>query len=101
MSKEPSSRGKSALGGSRGKSKKSGGSKPHSIHVRRAKSGGFVATHHHKPDFEGAMQESDEHVLPDIQSLQAHMQDQMGDQPAAPVAPPLQAGPPQGVPAGM
>ena len=77
------SRSKSTLGG-----KKSKSSKPHSIHVRRGHSGGFVATHHSK----GADSEPEEHVLPDLQSLQDHMSQNMGDQP--PVAPP--AGPPQG-----
>lgn len=89
------SRSKSTLGG-----KKSKSSKPHSIHVRRGHSGGFVATHHHKGGA-GSMDEPEEHVLPDIAALQQHMQDNMGDQPAA--APPQGApagGPPMAAPAG-
>ena len=93
------SRSKSTLGG-----KKSKSSKPHSIHVRRGHSGGFVATHHSK----GADSEPEEHVLPDLQSLQDHMSQNMGDQPPAPAAPPpdaaAQGAPPPaagGAPAGM
>jgi len=84
------SRTKSAMGGSH---KSKSGGKPHSIHARRAKSGGFIATHHHKPDENGAMPEPEEHVLPDMESLQAHMASNMGDQPPAPpAAPPAAAG---------
>src|SRR5271170_6333265 len=100
MAKEAPSRGKAALGGSR-RSKPSG-KKPHSIHVRRGKSGGFIATHHHKPDETGATPEPEDHVIPDLAGLQNHMADQMGDQSAAPAPAPPQAGPPmQGAPAGM
>lgn len=104
MAKEHS-RAKSALSG--GHKSKSGG-KPHSIHVRRGHSGGFVATHHHKPDADGQMQEPEEHVIPDMGSLQDHMAQNMGDQPPAPAAPPpdpaAQGGAPPpagGAPAGM
>jgi len=104
MAKEHS-RAKSALSG--GHKSKSGG-KPHSIHVRRGHSGGFVATHHHKPDADGQMQEPEEHVIPDMQSLNQHMSDSMGDQPPAPAAPDpaaaQAAAPPPaagGAPAGM
>jgi len=99
-----SSRANSHMGGGKSKSKKSG-SKPHSIHVRRAKSGGFVAEHHHKMADDGSMPETEEHVLPDLQSLQSHMQENMGDQPPAPMTPPAAAGPAGpaagGAPAGM
>lgn len=65
-----------------GKHKSSG--HPHSVHVRRAKSGGYIATHHHKPDEDGVMPEPEEHVIPDADALQAHMSQAMGDQPPAP-----------------
>lgn len=92
-----SSRSSHVLGG-KGKSKSGGksGKKPHSIHVRRGHSGGFIAQHFHKPDETGAAQEPEEHVLPDMQSLQDHMASNLGDQgPApAPAEPnPAQAGP--------
>jgi hypothetical protein len=93
------SRSSSVLGG-KSKSKSSGkskGGKPHSIHVRRGKSGGFVAQHHFKGDENGAVQEPEEHVLGSMDDLQNHMQENMGDQPPAPQAPPepnpAQAGP--------
>jgi hypothetical protein len=93
MAKEHS-RAKSALSGGH---KKSGG-KPHSIHVRRGHSGGFVATHHHKPGEDGSMQEPEEHVIPDIDSLNQHMASNMGDQPPAPAAPPPDPAAAQGAP---
>lgn len=92
------SRGKAAMGGgSKGKHK--GGKHPHKIHVRRGKSGGFIAEHHFPPGEDGQMQEPEEHVLPDMQSLQAHMADNMGDQgasqpPSAPPAAGASAAPP-------
>ena len=102
--KETSSRGKSGMGGGKKSSKKSG-KKPHSIHVRRGKSGGFIAEHHFKSSSPEEMApETEEHVLPDVQALQAHMADHMGDQPdqQAESAPPPQAqqqqqAPPQGM----
>lgn len=81
--KSSHSRAKSALGGSH----KSSG-KPHSIHVRRGKSGGFIATHHHKAAAGEMAQEPEDHVVPDMDSLQQHMQAQMGDQPPAPAPQP-------------
>jgi hypothetical protein len=90
------SRAKSALGG-HGHS-----GKPHSIHVKRAHSGGFIATHHHKPVAGEMTPEPEEHVIPDAEALQAHMQDQMGDQPPAPQPPPdPAAGAPAGAQPGM
>jgi hypothetical protein len=106
MAKETVSRGKSAMGG-HSKPKKSSGSKAHSIHIHRGKSGGFIL-HHHPKDPGGAVEQ---HVLPDLAALQQHIGDQMGDQGAAPAPTPdptqqVQAGPPaagpvQGAPAGM
>ena len=97
--KNTSSRGKSAMGGSKSKSKQKSGKKPHSIHVRRGKSGGFIAEHHFKASKPDEMTpETEEHVLPDIQSLQDHMAQNMGDQPdqeAEASAPPPPAAPPQ------
>lgn len=85
--KSSHSRAKSALGG-HGHSK----GKAHSMHIKRGKSGGFVATHHHEPDEMGMTPPSEDHVVPDLAALHAHMDDQMGDQPPAPQAPdPTQA----------
>lgn len=99
-----SDRSKSGMGGSKSKSKSKSKSsdKPHEIHVRRAHGGGFIAKHHkkHKPGED--MEEPQEHVIPDMDQLQAHLQDNLGDQPPAgmPAADPSQAMPPQqGAPA--
>lgn len=82
------SRASSVLGG-KGKSKsKSSGKKPHSIHVKRGKSGGFIVTHHHAPDETGAMPEPEDHVVPDMDSLHDHMDQNMGDQGPAPAPAP-------------
>lgn len=89
-----STRAHSVLGGShKSKSKsKHKGKKPHSIHIRRGKSGGFIATHHHLPDEDGVTPESEDHVVPDMSALHDHMDQMMGDQGAAPVpAPPPDA----------
>lgn len=80
------SRTKSAMGG-----KSKSGGKPHSIHVRRGKSGGFIATHHHKAEAGAMAPEPEDHVIPDMDGLQAHMQAQMGDQPPAPAPQPPDA----------
>lgn len=84
------SRTKSAMGG-----KSKSGGKPHSIHVRRGKSGGFIAHHHHEPDADGMAAPPEEHVIPDTDALMQHMQQNMGDQPPAPAPqPPAMAGSP-------
>jgi hypothetical protein len=89
-------RSKAGMGGK--KSSKKSGKKPHSIHIRRGKSGGFIATHHHQADDGGQAPEPEDHVVPDLQSLQSHIAENMGDQGAAPPPSPdmsQQAGPPQ------
>jgi len=74
--------------------------KPHSVHVRRAKSGGFIATHHHKAAEGEIAPEPEEHVIPDSDALAQHMQDNLGDQPPAPPAePPPAAAPAAAAPA--
>lgn len=87
-------RSKAGMGGK--KSSKKSGKKPHSIHVKRGKSGGFIATHHHQAE-DGQAPEPEDHVIPDLQSLQSHMAENMGDQGAAPAPSPdmsqQQAGP--------
>lgn len=97
MAKETVSRGKAAMGGG-SKTKKSSGSKAHSMHIHRGKSGGFVVNHHPKEPG-GPV---DTHVVPDLQSLQAHLSSQMGDQGPAPPPTPdptqQQAGPMPGGP---
>ena len=85
----------SAMGGKKSKSKKSS-KHPHSIHVRRGKSGGFIAEHHFKSAPDEPVPEPEEHVLPDISALQDHMAEHMGDQPeqeVTPAAEPSPAGP--------
>jgi hypothetical protein len=103
-------RAKSHMGGSKphkshgDKPTKSHGSKPHEVHVRRAHGGGYIVKHHHKPDASGIAPESEEHVVPDADQLQAHIQDAMGDQPPAgtPMQAPAPAGPaPGAAPMGM
>ena len=78
------SRAKSMMGGGHSEKKKSG-KKPHSIHIRRGKSGGYIAQHHFKPsgDASDAMQEPEEHVIPDKEALLEHIDQNMGDQGAA------------------
>lgn len=93
MAKETSSRAKNGMGGAKRSSKKSG-KKPHSIHVHRGKSGGFLAEHHFDNSGKGPDEPPDlpeTHVIPDQASLADHMASQMGDQPPAPQAPPEQA----------
>lgn len=71
------------------------------MHIKRGKSGGFIVSHHHAPDETGAMQEPDDHVIPDMQALQSHVADNMGDQgPAPPPSPDMSqaAGPGAGAP---
>lgn len=101
MAKEShgSSRAKSVLGG-HGKSKSKGGKKPHSMHIKRAHSGGFVVTHHHAPADDGSMSDPDEdHVVPDLDSLHDHIDQNMGDQGPAPITPPPAAPAPAPAPA--
>ena len=104
------SRAHSVLGGShKSKSKAKGkGKKPHSMHVKRGKSGGFIVTHHHQPDEAGMTQEPEDHVVPDMDSLQSHIADNMSDQgpvpaPTAPdasaAAGPMAGAPPSAAPA--
>lgn len=94
-----SSRSTSHMGG--GKKKSSSKKHPHEMHIKRAHSGGFIVTHHHKMGDDGAMPETEDHVLPDTAALQAHVGDNMGDQPPAePPASMAQAGPGAAGPAG-
>lgn len=96
------SRAKAVLGGKSKKSKTSKGKKPHEIHIRRGKSGGFIVRHSFKPEpgAQGVMPEDEEHVLPDVDSLQQHVGEAMADQPdqATPPPPPSPTG---AAPAGM
>jgi hypothetical protein len=83
-----SSRASHVLGG-KGKSKsKSGGKKPHEIHIRRGHKGGFIVRHSHKPDPDtGVTPEEEENPISDVNSLHSHIDDTMGDQPPMPAAP--------------
>ena len=89
-----SSRSKAVLGG-KGKSKSKGGKKPHHIEIHRGKSGGFIVKHHHLADDGAAPEEPDQHIVPDMDSLQSHVADNMGDQPPMP-APAASAAVPAG-----
>jgi hypothetical protein len=91
--KHSNSRAHSVMGGThKSKSKSKSGKKPHSMHIRRGKSGGFIVQHHHEPDDAGMTPPPDDHVVPDMASLQSHIADNMGDQGAAPApAPPPDA----------
>jgi hypothetical protein len=53
--------------------KKKGGKKTKGMHVRKADSGGYIAKHDSGPDG----QPGEEHALPDMAALQAHMNDRM------------------------
>jgi hypothetical protein len=87
-----SSRASHVLGGKGKPKSKSSGKKPHSIHVKRGKSGGFMVTHHHEPDETGVAMPSEDHVVPDLNSLHDHIDQAMGDQGPAPATPPPDAG---------
>ena len=87
-----SSRAKAVLGG-KGKSKSKGGKKPHSIHIKRGHSGGFIVTHHHAPSDDGSQQEPEDNVVPDLAALHDHVDQSMGDQAAAPPPTPPEPAP--------
>jgi hypothetical protein len=102
MAEEKTSRAHSAMsGGSKKSSKKSKTKKhPKEIHIRRGKSGGFIAKHIHDADPNSpdtAPEPDEEHVLPDLEALHSHMDANMGDQAPVPQAAPSpdmsQAGP--------
>ena len=109
MAKE--SRATAGMGGGKksGKSGKSGskGKHPHSIHVRRGASGGFIAEHHFKSKQGEQAPDPEEHVLANQDQMLQHMSENMPDEEqggdasaAPPQASPMQAqagpgGPPQ------
>ena len=106
MAKE--SRAKAAMGGGgkKSSSKKSKKHKVHKMHIRHAANGGYIAEHEAPPsqDPDAAMEPSEEHALPDMQSLQAHIADHMAQPgqpaPAAPGGAPAPAPSPAPAPAG-
>jgi hypothetical protein len=86
------------MGGEKKKGKsKSGKKSVHRMNIRRAANGGFIVEHHMKPDPKDPMSGSDmeEHQVGDVDQLQQHVADHMGDQPEAeqeqPAAPPVAA----------
>jgi hypothetical protein len=87
-----------ALGGKEGHEK---GAKlhTHGVHYERAGNGGLIAhVHRHTgmPGGEHAHHHTEEHVLPDADAAQEHLEEHMGDQPAAgEVEPQASAAPPQ------
>ena len=101
MAKE--SRSTAGMGGSKKESKPKSDSKKsskkhvHKMEIRRGASGGYIATHHHKPAADGSQDESEEHVLADLPQLQQHVEQNMGDQPeqeaqSSPEPPPAAGG---------
>ena len=102
MAKE--SRATAGMGGGKksGKSGKSGskGKHPHSIHIKRGASGGFIVTHHHKAKEGEQAQEPEDHVVPDMDQLQQHLAENMGDQPDQGAEPSPEAAPPAQAQAG-
>lgn len=87
MAKEEHSRSKAGMGGKKTSSKKSG-KKPHHLEIHRGKSGGFIVHHHFKNDAGEMPEEPEQHVVPDLNSLQSHIADNMGDQGPAPTPSP-------------
>jgi hypothetical protein len=56
----------------------------HGVHYERAHNGGYLAhvhKHHGKGPHSEGHSHTEEHVLPDAEALQAHMDEHMGDQP--------------------
>jgi hypothetical protein len=84
---------KAALGGG----KKKGHTHTHGVHYERASNGGYIAhvhKHHGKGPHSEGHSHSEEHVLPDAEAAQAHLEEHMGDQP------PVGAGPGEEAPEG-
>lgn len=76
------SRAHAAMGGKKSSKKHSSGKKVIEIHIRPGKSGGFIVKHdlkHDDKDVMGGvpMPTSEEHVVPDMPSLQQHLADHM------------------------
>lgn len=67
------------MGGGKSKSKSSA----HEMHIKRAHGGGFIVTHHPKKKHPMDDSEPEQHVVPDADALANHVQQNMGDQPAA------------------
>lgn len=77
----------SAMGGgkkSKSKpSKKKGGKHVHEMHIRHAHNGGYIVKHNFKPQpgaGGGMPQEPEEHQVPDMDTLQQHVGDNMQPQ---------------------
>jgi hypothetical protein len=85
---------KAVLGTKPKHSSKSKGKKVHEMHIRKADSGGYIAKHDMEqpedPSQEG--NPSEEHVLPDVQSLAQHVQDHMSPEPPEAAPSPEDAG---------
>jgi hypothetical protein len=74
-----------SLGG-RHTSKRHKNAKPkiHSIHLHKAHSGGYIAVNNHLPDENGITPEPEEHLLPDLDAIRAHIDRHFSGQPNAP-----------------
>lgn len=90
-----------ALGGKGGK-KEGAKLHTHGVHYERASNGGIIAhVHRHTgtPGGDHTPHHTEEHVLPDAATAQDHMQENLGDQPAAGEMQPQQAAAPPPDPA--
>lgn len=80
---EKESRAKAVMSGGKKKSKKKSKSKGgkhhvHKMHIRHAANGGYIVEHEALPSTDGSPQgPNPEHALPDMESLQAHVGENM------------------------
>ena len=90
MADERRDRGKGTMGGKGKKKKASKGGKKrvHKMTIRHAKSGGYIVEHHAKPENGQTPEPPEEHAVPDMEGLQQHVADNMGQEPEPQQAPP-------------
>lgn len=103
---EKKSKVSSVLGGSK-PTKKSGGKKSGGKHkvkrmtIHHAKNGGYIISHdmENEPDEPGESSDPEEHIAPDMNSLQGHVAEHMAQPEAGPEPSPSPAGAPPAPPA--
>ena len=61
------------------------------MHIRHAKSGGYIARHDLEKGQAGEPPEQEEHILPDLAALSNHVTENMQPQPQQEPAPPMAA----------
>lgn len=71
------------MGAVREKAKKTEKRHVHKMTIERARSGGHIVHHEMRGGAEGEGSDGGNHVLPDNDALHAHIDQHMGDQPAA------------------